>query len=42
MAYRDEEYTCKLCGQEIEVKKSGTGTLICCGKPMEKVEKEAA
>ncbi|TFG96150.1 desulfoferrodoxin FeS4 iron-binding domain-containing protein [Candidatus Thorarchaeota archaeon] len=27
-------YVCDICQQVIEVKKSGAGTLICCGEPM--------
>lgn len=42
MAYRDEVYVCESCGQEIKVKKGGTGTLICCGKPMKKETAEEA
>ncbi|RDE14606.1 MAG: desulforedoxin [Candidatus Thorarchaeota archaeon] len=27
-------YVCDICQQVIEVKKSGVGTLVCCGQPM--------
>lgn len=29
-----EIYTCKLCGNVVEVKKAGKGGLVCCGSPM--------
>ena len=32
-----EIYRCNTCGNEVEVKKAGTGALVCCGKPMEKI-----
>jgi len=31
-----DKYICKICGNEVEVKKVGGGTLVCCGKPMTK------
>lgn len=31
-------YVCNLCGQEIEVVKSGMGTLVCCDQPMQPKE----
>lgn len=30
-------YLCKICGNKVEVKESGKGTLVCCGQPMMKV-----
>jgi desulfoferrodoxin-like iron-binding protein len=33
-----EVYRCSVCGNEVEVKKVGGGTLVCCGKPMEKLK----
>ncbi len=32
-----ELYFCEICGNKVEVKMSGKGTLVCCGKPMKKV-----
>ena len=32
----DEEYRCKICRNEVVVTKVGGGTLVCCGKEMEK------
>jgi desulfoferrodoxin-like iron-binding protein len=32
-----EKYKCNICGNEITATKAGGGTLVCCGKPMEKV-----
>jgi len=29
-----EVYRCKICGNLVEVKESGAGTLVCCGQPM--------
>ncbi|MFC1953463.1 desulfoferrodoxin FeS4 iron-binding domain-containing protein [Chloroflexota bacterium] len=35
-----EIYLCKVCGNEVEVVGVGGGTLVCCGRNMErKVEK---
>ena len=35
-----EKYLCKVCGNEVEVKKVGGGTLVCCDQNMKrKVEK---
>ena len=33
-----EKYKCNICGKEVIVTKAGGGTLVCCGKNMEKVE----
>jgi superoxide reductase len=37
MAQKGEKYRCNICGNEVEVVKAGVGTLVCCGKPMEKM-----
>ena len=34
MAEEGVIYVCALCGQEVEVVKSGVGTLVCCDQPM--------
>jgi desulfoferrodoxin-like iron-binding protein len=34
-----ERYKCSICGNEVVVTKAGGGTLVCCGKNMEKIEK---
>jgi len=31
-------YKCSICGNMVEVTKVGGGQLVCCGKPMEKLE----
>ena len=31
-------YRCSICGNIVEIMVSGGGELICCGKPMEKLE----
>jgi len=31
-----EIYRCNICGNEVTVIKAGGGTLVCCGKEMEK------
>lgn len=33
-----EKYKCNVCGNEVTVTKVGGGELVCCGKPMEKIE----
>jgi desulfoferrodoxin-like iron-binding protein len=33
-----EKYRCNICGNEVTVTKVGGGELVCCGKPMEKIE----
>ena len=35
-----EEYRCNICGNEVVVIKVGGGELVCCGKPMEKIEEK--
>ncbi|HEX41728.1 MAG TPA: desulfoferrodoxin [Phycisphaerales bacterium] len=38
MATRLEVYECKMCGNIVEVLRGGDGELVCCGKPMVKLE----
>jgi len=33
-----EKYRCSVCGNEVAVIKVGGGTLVCCGKEMQKIE----
>ncbi|MCO5387245.1 desulfoferrodoxin [Desulfosporosinus sp.] len=33
-----ELYVCSICGNVIEVVNSGASSLVCCNKPMEKLE----
>ncbi len=33
-----EKYRCSVCGNEVTVIKVGGGELVCCNKPMEKIE----
>ncbi|MBN2144271.1 MAG: desulfoferrodoxin FeS4 iron-binding domain-containing protein [Candidatus Aureabacteria bacterium] len=33
-----EVYECEICGNIVEVREAGGGELVCCGKPMKKVE----
>jgi desulfoferrodoxin-like iron-binding protein len=33
-----EKYRCSVCGNEVSVTKVGGGELVCCKKPMEKIE----
>ena len=35
-----KRYVCKKCGSEFVVTRAGTGTLQCCGQPMEIKSKE--
>ncbi len=37
MTERLELYKCNICGNLIEVILSGSGELVCCGEPMEKL-----
>jgi len=32
-------YRCNICGNVVKVVKTGAGTLVCCGEPMELVKK---
>ena len=34
----NELYRCSICGNIVEVVNTGEGELVCCGKPMEKIE----
>jgi superoxide reductase len=34
-----EVYRCNICGNIVKVMKAGGGTLVCCGEPMELIEK---
>jgi desulfoferrodoxin-like iron-binding protein len=34
----NEKYRCNVCGNEVIVTKVGGGELVCCKKPMEKIE----
>lgn len=34
MAKLNEIYKCEVCGNVVEVLHSGSGELVCCGKPM--------
>ena len=38
MAEQGKIYVCDICGQQVEVVKSGMGTLVCCDHPMRKKE----
>ena len=33
-----EVYKCSVCGNVVEVKVVGGGELVCCGKPMDRIE----
>lgn len=34
MTKKNEIYVCEICGNMVEVIRSGGGTLVCCGQPM--------
>ena len=34
-----DQYKCNICGNEVTLTRVGGGTLVCCGEPMEKIEK---
>ncbi|MCK9595443.1 MAG: desulfoferrodoxin FeS4 iron-binding domain-containing protein [Candidatus Omnitrophica bacterium] len=34
-----EKFKCNVCGNEVTVTKAGGGELVCCGQPMEKIDK---
>lgn len=38
MAKEGATYVCDICQQIVVVKKSGAGTLVCCGEPMRMYE----
>ncbi len=42
MAERLEVYKCEVCGNIVEVLHGSFGELICCGKPMVKLEEKSA
>ncbi|MCK5022465.1 MAG: desulfoferrodoxin FeS4 iron-binding domain-containing protein [Candidatus Pacebacteria bacterium] len=33
-----DKYRCNICGNEVTLTKIGRGILVCCGKPMGKIE----
>jgi len=35
-----EKYRCSICGNEVIVTRAGGGTLVCCGKNMEKIQEK--
>lgn len=35
----EDKYRCNICGNEVTLTKVGVGTLVCCGKSMEKIDK---
>jgi superoxide reductase len=39
MAEKDALYLCHVCGNKVKVLEAGVGTLVCCGQPMEKIDK---
>ncbi len=42
MADKLEIYICEICGNIVEVLHGGKGQLVCCGKPMIKMEEQTA
>ena len=38
MVARGEVYRCSVCGNIVELLHAGRGELVCCGKPMDRVE----
>ena len=38
MTEKRELYHCPICGNLVEVLNNGAGTLVCCGKPMSRIE----
>ena len=42
MAEKLEIYKCSTCGNIVEVLHGGIGELVCCGRPMEKLEEKTA
>jgi len=42
MANKLEIYICEICGNIVEVLHGGKGQLVCCGKPMIKMEEQTA
>ena len=41
MTEKRELYHCPICGNLVEVLNNGAGTLVCCGKPMARIEGNA-
>ena len=41
MAEKMDVYKCGLCGNIVEVLHGGAGELVCCGKPMDKLEENS-
>ncbi|MBN1367191.1 MAG: desulfoferrodoxin FeS4 iron-binding domain-containing protein [Dehalococcoidales bacterium] len=35
-----EVYKCNICGNVVRVVKVGGGTLVCCGRDMERIKEE--
>ncbi|MHC4638619.1 MAG: desulfoferrodoxin [Planctomycetota bacterium] len=42
MAEKLQIYKCTACGNIVEVVHAGTGQLVCCGQPMEKLDEKTA
>ncbi len=42
MTNRMEIYKCEMCGNIVEMTHGGAGALVCCGKPMVKMEEQTA
>ena len=42
MAEKLQIYKCSMCGNIVEVLHGGAGELVCCGKPMEKLDEKTA
>ena len=40
MANLNGLYRCNVCGNVVKVIEEGIGILVCCGQPMELIEKE--
>jgi superoxide reductase len=36
----DQVYKCSICGNTVKILEAGAGQLVCCGKPMDLVEKK--
>ena len=42
MAEKFETYKCEICGNIVEVLHGGVGQLVCCNKPMVRMEEQTA
>lgn len=42
MAEQNAIYKCSVCGNVVSVLEAHVGELVCCGKPMEKLEEKGA